>query len=187
MTNASNTHARLMKITGRYLLVLCLSNLFSVSNVALAQGVLDSFTTNGVVRLDTGNAPAMPLVKGPAIVQFWASWCVGCRKNMETIIESTRDSHLQFFTVSLDEDPSAARKYLERAGSLASQISSRTLVDTQQQVATRLKILAVPTTIFIDADGKIVHRITGHASPKDIERMRQQLEPRPDPGVKSSS
>ena len=156
-----------MKITRMILLVA----LACASNTALAQSALEHFSKPGAVQLDqTSKNPIPP--KGPAIVQFWASWCVGCRKNMDIVLESSKQQGLPFFMVSMDEDPAAARNYLQRAGASSDQLQSITLVDTKQEIATALKITAVPTLLLIDRDGKIAGRIVGHTTPAEIKSLQ---------------
>ncbi|NBQ54614.1 MAG: TlpA family protein disulfide reductase [Proteobacteria bacterium] len=155
----------------RAVLVMALA---SVSGAALAQNALENFSQPGAVRLDqTGKNPVPP--KGPAIVQFWASWCVGCRKTMDMVLESNKEQGLPFFMVSMDEDPAAARNYLQRAGASSDQLQSVTLVDTKQEIATALKITAVPTLLLIDRDGKIAGRIVGHTTPAEIKSLQRSV------------
>lgn len=156
-----------MKITRAILLVA----LACASNTALAQNALEQFSQPGAVQLyQTGKNP-IP-IKGPVIVHFWASWCVGCRKNMDIVLESSKQQGLPFFMVSMDEDPAAARNYLQRAGASSDQLQSITLVDTKQEIATALKITAVPTLLLIDRDGKIAGRIVGHTTPAEIKSLQ---------------
>lgn len=155
--------------------------------VARGQGIFDTIAAKGLTRLDTGAAATAQALQGPAIIQFWASWCVGCRENMETILEATKDGSIKFMTISVDDDAASARKYLDRGGDLGARLAGVTLVDTKQEVATALKVMAVPTVMVVDASGRIVARIMGHISVKDFERIRRQLETPPVPGVKSQT
>lgn len=156
-----------MKIT-RAILVMALA---CVSSAALAQNALEQFSQPGTVRVDQNAKNPVP-PRGPALVHFWASWCVGCRKNMDIILESSKQQGLPFFMVSMDEDPAAARNYLQRAGASSDQLQSITLVDTKQEIATALKITAVPTLLLIDRDGKIAGRIVGHTTPAEIKSLQ---------------
>ena len=157
------------------------------SNIARAENAFDQFSRHGVVRLEPGNnqANSQPVsLKGPAIVQFWASWCVGCRKNMEAALEMVMGSPVNFVTVSLDENPEAARNYIQRSGTKAAPLLAATLVDTKQQIAEALKISSVPTTLFIDRDGRITSRIVGHISAGDIRKIRDDYSAQAKLGLK---
>jgi len=156
-----------MKIT-RTILVMALA---CASSAALAQNALEQFSQPGAVRLDQNGKNPLPPT-GPALVQFWASWCVGCRKTMDMVLESNKEQGLPFFMVSMDEDPAAARNYLQRAGASSDPLQSITLVDTKQEIATALKITAVPTLLLIDRDGKIAARIVGHTTPAEIKSLQ---------------
>ena len=157
------------------------------SNIARAENAFDQFSRPGVVRLEPGNDQAknQPVsLKGPAVVQFWASWCVGCRKNMEAVLEMVMGRPVNFVTVSLDENPEAARNYLQRSGAKAATLQAATLVDTKQQIAEALKISSVPTTLFIDRDGRITSRIVGHISAGDIRKIRDDYSAQAKLGLK---
>ena len=157
------------------------------SNIARAENAFDQFSRHGVVRLEPGNnqANSQPVsLKGPAIVQFWASWCVGCRKNMEAALEMVMGSPVNFVTVSLDENPEAARNYIQRSGTKAAPLLAATLVDTKQQIADSLKISSVPATLFIDRDGRITSRFVGHISAADIRKFRDEYSAHTQLGLK---
>ncbi len=158
-----------MKIARAILII----SLASISNTALAQNALEHFSQPGAVRLDQTAKNPVPL-KGPALVQVWASWCVGCRKTMDMVFESNKKNEIPFFMISMDEDPAAAREYLQRVGASADHLMALTIVDTKQEIATALKISAVPTLLLIDRDGKIAARIIGHTTPADINSLQQR-------------
>jgi thiol-disulfide isomerase/thioredoxin len=113
----------------------------------------------------------------PLIVQFWASWCVGCRSAMESSIKKldTNDLKVGFINISLDEDPAAARNYLKPAGPLAERLTAAAFVDTRQKLAESLNIKAVPATLFINRDGSVAGQLLGHGSPVEFERLFRQI------------
>jgi thiol-disulfide isomerase/thioredoxin len=125
------------------------------------------------------------VTKGPAIVQFWASWCVGCRPAMENALVKTENDFdgennihrpsIRFVTVSMDDDPMAARKYLERAGTLAPKLIDATIVDTAHKLAEKLQVKAVPTMLFVKSDGSIAGRIVGHGSQVEFDRLSKLI------------
>lgn len=167
--------------------VACLiaTNLVLAPLVARAEGRQDFFAELAKTStIQLGNKETEVKRKnGPAIVQFWASWCVGCRVGMEKTIQKTGAApgetsggpSPRFISVSMDEDPSAARKYLERSGEMATTLIEATVVDTSQKLAEKLQVKAVPTMLFVHADGSIAGRIVGHGSPAEFDRLSKLI------------
>jgi hypothetical protein len=51
---------------------------------------------------------------------------------------------------------------LEKAGGLAPKLIQSTIVDTKQEIASGMNVVAVPTTLIVDAEGQVIQRVTGH-------------------------
>jgi len=94
------------------------------------------------------------------VLNFWASWCAPCRKEMpslQRLANTLNKDKFKVIGVSVDDDANLATEFL-----LQHDISFTNLHDPHQTLAiNRFGITAYPETMIISADGKIVRKILG--------------------------
>ncbi len=95
------------------------------------------------------------------LVDYWASWCEPCREEMPNILRNYQSYHDQGFEVigvSLDDERQAAKSFLDGAGlpwpTLVS--SDPAATGFEMPNAVRYGITAIPVTMLVDRDGKVV-------------------------------
>jgi len=91
----------------------------------------------------------------PVLLNFWATWCGPCRLEMPFLQELSEDPELLaqglvVLTVNLGESASVAREFMNKNG-----LTMTVLLDTSQKVGELYNIQYIPTTYFIDKDGRI--------------------------------
>lgn len=95
------------------------------------------------------------------IVNFWATWCVPCRTEMPILDAVARqDPDLVVLGVDLQEDGPAVRAFFDRYDLTAIQ----PLLDTDAETFRRWNVFTLPTTYFVDRDGRIQHLAIGAMS-----------------------
>jgi len=103
----------------------------------------------------------------PAVINFWATWCMPCKSEMPRLVKlQERYPKVRFVAISID----GAEARAKIPGLIAKRKFS--LPVWQGASADTLKELElgelVPATVILDADGMLVGRIEGEASEKDI-------------------
>ena len=116
------------------------------------------------------------------LVDFWATWCGPCRKELPNVkknYELYHDKGFEVVGISLDNDRSALETFLE-----TEQNPWITLYDgpwNDNAVATYYGIMAIPAVILVDKEGKVVStRARGPELGKQLAALLGPAEPEKD-------
>ncbi|HVS48243.1 MAG TPA: redoxin family protein [Candidatus Dormibacteraeota bacterium] len=119
-----------------------------------AGGNAPAFTLTGT---DGRQVSLASLVGRPAVINFWASYCPPCRAEMPLLQrDAGSKSGVQLVLVNEGDSGRVARDFLD---SLA--IHQPALLDSDLSVGHAYGAVALPTTVFIRADGTIAARHIG--------------------------
>ncbi|MGQ0455613.1 MAG: TlpA family protein disulfide reductase [Hyphomicrobium sp.] len=114
---------------------------------------------------DSAGAPrTLADFKGRTILlNLWATWCAPCRKEMpglDRLQQALGGDKFEVVALSLDrQGADASQKFLNDVGAKALKL----YIDPTAKQGTVLKILGMPTTILIDAEGREIGRLSGEA------------------------
>ena len=103
----------------------------------------------------------------PLLINFWATWCLPCQEEMpalERVDRKWRERGAMVLAINFEEDGQAIREYLAENG-----LSLPVFQDTAGEVAQKLNITYLPTTLFVDSDGVIRSRNEGPLSQGQME------------------
>ena len=91
----------------------------------------------------------------PVVVNFWATWCPPCRKEMPELEQLWQrygtGSELMLLGVNQAEDVATIQQFR----SMVTDVSFPILLDYNTGIARLYSVQALPTTFFIDAEGRI--------------------------------
>jgi thiol-disulfide isomerase/thioredoxin len=93
------------------------------------------------------------------VVNFWASWCTPCRRELPAIDAMNTElgpRGTRFLAVSIDTDPRNARRFAK-----AHSLRLPVYADGPDGLAKLLDLGAVPLTLVLDRDGDVVYASTG--------------------------
>ncbi len=104
-----------------------------------------------------GDSSLAEFCKGKKVVliDFWASWCRPCRKeipNLKAIYEKYKDQGFDIVSVSIDDDEAAWQKALDQE-----KLPWTNVRDADDAIAKLYKVSAVPTIYVIDGDHKLLN------------------------------
>ena len=138
-----------------------LSSCEQVKSSKLKRG--DLFPLAALSGLITDRNSARNLKDKTLIVNFWATWCTPCRREMpalQRLSETIDKDRFLVIGVSVDED-----KYLMQEFLLQQKIHFGNYQDVGQHLTREvLGISSFPETIIISPQGIIIKRITGEQS-----------------------
>mgnify|MGYP003957634589 FL=1 len=115
------------------------------------------------------------LVEGQVtLINFWATYCVPCRKEMKhlnRINKTYSDQNVQVIGISIDDSRTVGRvKSMVKSQKLEYTI----LLDTEQKLYKNFNTTAMPFSILVDANGKILWEHTGYL-PGDEAQMEIEI------------
>lgn len=112
----------------------------------------------------------------PVILNFWASWCVPCRREMPALqATAARYSGDGLLLLGMNQtyldDVEAARAFVEELG--------LTFPNTRDENGAvggdAYQIVGIPTTVFIDREGEVAHIQIGEMSLEQITTYTERL------------
>jgi len=132
-----------------------------IKNPDAIKSVLRSYSLLG----EDGKPVALSRFTGEVVViNFWASWCKPCLREMPLLDElHTRMSRQggRVLAVSVDHDPKRARRFIEQ-----NNLTLPVYVDGTEGLAKKLDLAHLPYTIVLDSYGQVVFAGAGGAGPE---------------------
>lgn len=122
-----------------------------------------------------GNEITLSDLKGKKVfLNFWATWCSPCKAEMpdiEKIYQDTTDSDLIIIAVNIGESKKTVNNFIEDKN-----YNFKVLLDSDQEVASRYYITAIPTSLFIDEDGYIIAQKSGSMEAEEMKAYIKKLD-----------
>jgi len=129
------------------------------------------------VLLANGAGALQPLAKAdgkPLVVNLWATWCPPCRAEMPALAQAQKDHPgVNIVFVNQAEPPEAVQSFLAE-----NRLHIENLMfDGQLSLARAVGVRGYPTTLFYDAQGRLVASHTGGMSRATFEEALRTAYP----------
>ena len=111
---------------------------------------------------EAGSAVRLSDFRGkPVVLNFWASWCPPCRKEMPDFDKAHRElgGEVMFMMVNCGDDAPDGMRFVQDLG-----YGFPVYFDTQDEGTTAYGVTGIPATFFINAEGSIVSNKVGSLS-----------------------
>jgi cytochrome c biogenesis protein CcmG/thiol:disulfide interchange protein DsbE len=100
------------------------------------------------------------------LLNFWATWCVPCRKEMPDIqaLAQAHAGQLQVIAVNVGEDSEAIRAFMNEL-----ELELPVVLDRDMEITRKFMVIGLPTTYFINREGRISVRAVGQLDRHGLE------------------
>ncbi len=103
----------------------------------------------------------------PLVANIWATWCPPCVREMPVFAEAQRNRpDILFAFANQGESAPLVQRFLDRADLALDNV----LLDQNGQLSEAVGARVLPTTLFYDADGTLLHTHIGELSRATLER-----------------
>src|SRR5574344_1179350 len=138
----------------------------AAASVVIEEGKLAPDFT--VEMLDGSQVQLSSLRGKPVFLNFWATWCPPCVGEMphfQALYPKYKDK-INFLAVSIDAEKGTVEKFVAAKG-----FNFPIAHDGKKNVAGLYSIEAIPTSLMLDKDGKVIAYHLGGMSAADLQKF----------------
>ena len=144
---------------------------------SLASNLYDKGTQLPDMALRNANGESEQLSSykgGPLVINLWATWCPPCRREMP-VLQNAQHQHedVTFLFVNQGESMQSVSTFLETQGLNLSNV----LFDSGGQLGQKVGSMALPTTLFYNAEGRLLASHLGELSQASLARALENFDP----------
>ena len=111
------------------------------------------------------------------MLNFWATFCDPCEEEMpymEELYPEYQEKGVEIIAVSLDATEIVIDRFIDKH-----ELTFPIPHDTKNEVMDAYNVGPIPSTLFIDANGKIVERVEGALTLESLENHLKEIQPEP--------
>ncbi len=149
-----------MRKNWRKLILVLLAGFFVMS---LSAKVLDKELTDFTLKDLSGKEYTLSKIEGLVILDFWATWCPPCKAeipHLQNYYTKYGKKGLTIVGVS-NEKVEVVSKFKKDMADKGINLTYVMLIDPKGEVMQKYKIEGIPTTYFINKDGKVLKKEVG--------------------------
>jgi peroxiredoxin len=125
------------------------------------------------LKTQSGDPLSLTDQRGKVVmINFWASWCPPCLKEMpllDEIYNTHKDNGFTLLGINIEQDTTEAKRLIKELD-----LSFPILFDPNNQVGKQYNVRAMPTTVVVDQTGTV--RFVNHGyRPGDEEKYEAQV------------
>ncbi|MFI0433983.1 MAG: TlpA family protein disulfide reductase [Candidatus Nanopelagicales bacterium] len=159
------------------------------STVILPEAERKPAPTLAGTTLDGGTWSSADQLGHVVVANVWASWCAPCRAEAPTLQQTytaRAAEGVRFVGIDTRDTDAAAKAFVTRYG-----ITYPNLVDPSGQLQLNFRDTlppqAIPSTVFLDKQGRVAARILGEVDRTRLNGVIDELQAEPGPATGSAS
>jgi thiol-disulfide isomerase/thioredoxin len=110
---------------------------------------------------------------GPLMIDFWATWCVPCKKVMKFLDQYHQEYAEQDFKVLMINTDSPRSMAKVKSYVRSQQYQFIVGLDPNKMISKKLNGMVMPTLILVDKGGEVKWRHTGYTPGEEAEIKKQ--------------
>lgn len=148
-------------------------SVMAATGIAQADTKSDPLSTHTLAALD-GKTTTLAKYRGEIlVVNFWASWCAPCRRELPLLDQwnsAWTGRGARVIAISIDQDARKAKKFADEMN-----LKLTIMHDGPAGLARTLDIPSVPYTLLLDRDGNIVGEVKG-SEESEVAALERKVE-----------
>jgi peroxiredoxin len=141
--------------------LIILTSTVLISTNSVAAGLLNNPAPDFTLKSLSGENLNLTEQRGTiTVINFWASWCGPCRKEMpvlQNIHDKYTDLGVQVWGINVEQENQAGRDFLSKVD-----INFPILFDNKNTISELFQVVAMPTTVVVDRSGKVRYIFRGY-------------------------
>ena len=132
-------------------------------------------------ELEGGKTYQLSDFRGKVILlNFWASWCTGCRAEMPEFIKLQEEyggGDFRIVAVNVDRSPDKAIEFLrELEKETGKRVNFLVLYDRGKKVIRKYKPIGMPSSYLINREGKLIKYFPSSFTEENIHILKKAIE-----------
>ncbi len=148
-------------------------SVMAAAGIAHAQGDRDTLAAYKLAALD-GSTTTLAAYRGDVVVvNFWASWCAPCRRELPLLDQwnaAWTGRGARVIAISIDTDAKKAKRFVDEM-----KLTLPVMHDGPGGLARTLDIPSVPFTLLLDRNGSVIGEVRGSAE-ADVAALGRKVE-----------
>ncbi|KZC21633.1 MULTISPECIES: TlpA disulfide reductase family protein [Rhodanobacter] len=122
-----------------------------------------------------GREVSLQTLRGqPSVINLWATWCGPCRREMPVLAEAQRTMpQIRFVFADQGESAAAVKQFMQVQRLALDDV----LIDGNLDLSNHYNARGYPTTLFLDADGRLRDMHIGELSRATLAERLQRITP----------
>jgi cytochrome c biogenesis protein CcmG, thiol:disulfide interchange protein DsbE len=108
----------------------------------------------------------------PVALNFWASWCEPCEREMPALVEFAKETpRMKVVGLAVTDQPSASRAFARAYG-----VEFPLGVDRRGDTAATFGVTGLPVTVFLDEEGRVAQTAFGELTRQQLDGYAEELD-----------